>query len=350
MDSHLRVPLRVILAALTALTASFASASIPLAPPWVIDQPGAYVVTDDVQFGPGEGIVIRATDVLLDLQGHSLAGDVLKATIEIQTAASRVQVRNGTITGPMFGVLSNGTDVTIEGILFPSCDWCVLATDPELLRIDGCEVGFADVTAFRVERFGPPSRVRISDNLIHGAGQVEIEAFGVDGGTISGNTLERPPAYCGEPPIRVTGSGVVIEDNLVSGPPACDVPAIDTSGSGHLIRGNVLLGVSTLAGIRAAAGTDVRIERNSVLRMGAAPFSIAPGILVLTSGGRISSNSVADNTGDGIRVEGDENVLEDNLLIANAGCGIFFAGGAGSNRVGANSYTSNAGGDVCEGP
>lgn len=76
--------------------------------PTVIRQPGIYVLARDLVVSEGHGIIVRASDVVIDLNGHTIYGPNSRSTRSIGIYVenqSRVTIRNGTITGFLYGIL-----------------------------------------------------------------------------------------------------------------------------------------------------------------------------------------------------------------------------------------------------
>lgn len=91
------------------------SAERPLRRPTVIDQPGKYVLRRDIH-AEDTAIVIRASQVTLDLDGHSLWGPGGKKGVGILVSgAGNVAVSHGTLAGFGTGVEVQGSrNVRIE--------------------------------------------------------------------------------------------------------------------------------------------------------------------------------------------------------------------------------------------
>jgi parallel beta-helix repeat protein len=104
--------------------------------PSTIDQPGSYVLTADL-FVPGSvgvGITITASDVTLDMNGHSIMapGNLTGAGIRI-TSAQNVTVRNGMIANALMGaVVMNSSNVRLEGLSIRATGMRPAAPPPEI--------------------------------------------------------------------------------------------------------------------------------------------------------------------------------------------------------------------------
>jgi hypothetical protein len=82
--------------------------------PAIIDTPGVYCLTADLEFAPplGAAIRIEASDVLLDLNGHTLSGPGASGTQAYGILAderANVRVRNGVVRGFNSGIFLTGS-------------------------------------------------------------------------------------------------------------------------------------------------------------------------------------------------------------------------------------------------
>ena len=75
----------------------------------VLSEPGNYGLTGDLLACPGNAIVISASNVSLNLKGHSITCGSTDWIGVLVTGVSDVQVKNGTITGCSVGVFFSGT-------------------------------------------------------------------------------------------------------------------------------------------------------------------------------------------------------------------------------------------------
>ncbi len=71
----------------------------------IISAPGSYYLTNDILLAGKSGIHITATDVTLDLNGFSIRTPIaVPSGILIGNNADRCVIRNGSISGPNFGI------------------------------------------------------------------------------------------------------------------------------------------------------------------------------------------------------------------------------------------------------
>jgi parallel beta-helix repeat protein len=107
-----------------------------IASPTTIDQSGSYMLTADI-FIPGSvgvGIAITASDVTLDLNGHSITapGNLTGAGVRIVNAQN-VTVRNGNIVNALMGAVSmNSSNIRFEGLSIRSTGLPPSAPPPEI--------------------------------------------------------------------------------------------------------------------------------------------------------------------------------------------------------------------------
>ncbi|MGH9870387.1 MAG: hypothetical protein ACREAA_19815 [Candidatus Polarisedimenticolia bacterium] len=98
-----------------------AESRIPIYQPVVINTPGHYFLTQDITASVGSVIRIRANNVTLDLNGHTITHTALGGTgIFIDTIAELplrgIVVRNGYINGAPFGISSYDVSGDVSGV------------------------------------------------------------------------------------------------------------------------------------------------------------------------------------------------------------------------------------------
>jgi parallel beta-helix repeat protein len=216
---------------------------------------------------PGDGIVIGADGVTLDLGGHMIggAGDpFLAQTIgvsvgEYPSGVSGVTIENGSVQDFSFGVaLESARAVTVRNLTIPSA---------------GTAVDSARGQQNRIER-----------NLIYGA-------------SISVADL----------------AGTVVDRNVLS------AGSIEVTGGAHTVVSRNYVAES-LRGVRISESADNTVIRNTVT-------GNVTGIWATNSAyrSRIERNLAYGNTGDGIQVECCESVVVRNVALANGDDGIYVA-------------------------
>ena len=331
---------------------------IPVFAPTIISRAGHYVVTRDISATAGVVIEIRANDVTLDLNGHTLAlpaGPDPIILIDTTLATRGLTVRNGRLVGG-----SNGIDtpypghpfrVRLEDLEIANCSLTAINLfEPESVEITGCHVHDVGSAGMSVHEDSALCVGRILNNTVERAGGFGMVILGLLSGEISGNVVtDIGSATVGVPGILVYGSGLP-----------------GTQSGAVLVAHNV---VRTLPG-----GTDddgIVILENSpgdLILDNVVTNCGGDGILVRGDQTRIEGNLVSGNGGHGIRIGtagsgGSWNHLEGNQTQGNGGCGISFetsnahvyrnniVGGNGvvpglCNGGGAN---TNAGGNWCDG-
>lgn len=91
----------------------------PIFGPTVIDRPGSYVVLRNITLTrPGTAIVIVASNVTVDLNGHTLGGPGNKQGTGVRVmGASGVRVHNGTVSRFGTGIdVTNSHNVRVDGV------------------------------------------------------------------------------------------------------------------------------------------------------------------------------------------------------------------------------------------
>ena len=99
---------------------------------YIISQPGSYYLTSNlVGVGTENGIEIAANDVTLDLNGFTLqsvptnASFLLNNGITMQSTLTNVTVRNGMVTGWLYGLFSlsqTSANMVVEHVNFANCN------------------------------------------------------------------------------------------------------------------------------------------------------------------------------------------------------------------------------------
>ena len=235
--------------------------------PVVITTPGIYVLQNDIRVTRGIGIKIQASDVVIDLNGFSIIGPGTKDTKTIGIYAfkqNRIEIRNGTIQGFLYGVLLSADQ---DGVIRNRTGFTTGGHVISNLRLVN--------NAFRGVRVEGRGNI-VRDNLVMN----------------TGGTTVHPDAYAFG--IEVTGPGALIEKNIV----------YNAFGMGQRGEG-VGISVSTLGG-----GTLVRsnIVANSGLSQ-SSNYAPWPGDSISTWGIWVgdTSSSIAPNNTSGI--------LSRNLVI-----------------------------------
>jgi parallel beta-helix repeat protein len=241
---------------------------------------------------PGNGVVIGASGITVDLGGHTVDGTPESGGKGIDDSAGHdeVTVRNGTVRDFFRGVDLRGTDRSlISRLTFAS------TSAVNLEEADGNVITRNNIAGNGVTVFVGSSHNVIEGNSISGPG-TGIQLWGGLTGPaeVRGTRIERN---------RLTGNAVGLLIYL---------GAIETVASGNEVSGNSDLGV-------AVAGTSTLLERNTVSGNG-------QGIHVSGQHTRLLRNRVTGNDGDGVLAGAGNNafgtVLEGNTASGNGDDGI----------------------------
>ena len=293
-------------ARLTTLTIAAALLAAP-APALAADPGCGAVVTEDVVLGsdltgcPGDGLVVAAAGVTVDLNDHRVSGTGLGAGIRVQ--APDVTVRRGTITG-----FDRGVSVVVDAV--------------GAARLRGLEIasnGRGVVLGTGFNATGPGSlalvNARVHDNA--GAG---VAASGWRFETVVRDSAIRRNGGAG---ISFSDSfGGTVTGSWIAGNRTGVVYDFATGGrvERNLISGNDIWG---LFGFRAGGMTVTE----NVIASNGTPGELSGGAYTSEGGTRFERNVFAFNSGDGLLVEEDEEhrpswPIRNNLAIANSGWGI----------------------------
>jgi parallel beta-helix repeat protein len=338
---------------------------------------------------PGDGLVIGATNVKLDLNGHVIIGDNTgdgDVGVRNDAGYDGTVVENGRIRRFAKSIRLDGADQSrVSDVIDrarPTGTCCPPGGSVEVVHSYGSQIednvsfaagsdrralivsgsynsvvsnvahgpGGTDIAAFLIS--GPHntisdndilelggmwvlgSRNRITDNLIQGG---ELAAFYVQG---AGNLIARNTTNTLEDGLAVSGPGTVIRKNVLG-----DRPDASVNQSLHLsncrnarVEANVVQN-----GIVLYQCEDARVVNNSL------PASGIMGIRVdRSSGTLIEDNTVSETEDSGIIVDGgSQNAIQRNVVSGTAGSGIFighhFYGGGSVDTVVKGNLVSRAG-------
>lgn len=222
--------------------------------PTTIDQPGSYLLTADlfVASSVGVGIAITASDVTLDLGGHTItAPGSLSGTGVRIVNAQNVTVKNGNIVNALMGaVVMNSVNVRIEGLSIRATGMAPTAPPPEM--------GILLVQT---------RNSVVANNMIYNAALgVFVRGSRSFGNRIEGNTILGTTAgafgICYNPADNDSQApkGDLIAHNLIRGYPVAI--QISSRADYNVIAGNTLL--FTMQGILNENATNVAKDNNLV--------------------------------------------------------------------------------------
>lgn len=303
-----------------------ADGRIPIsAVPYTISAPGSYYLTRDLTIASGTAITVSASNVTLDLNGHTLtnsAGAGFNYGVSnLNGAFSRLRVTGGRIVGGAAGVYFYG-NASGE------------------LRVDHVEI--AGATGYGVSLSGTVSGLIMpvveSVQVIGTGGNIGINLGYAAGGRVSGNVVQGSSDG-----IDLAGCrGVLVQDNTVSDSANYGI-ALMIFGT-DISRDNIITGntvqKSTSNGISLNAARGNRVTFNVVSNNG---FGIS---LTNSNNNTVSDNTLVENANYGLTLNGASNTLVTRNSIQGtqgAGHGIYLINGSRFNSFDGNSSTGNVG-------
>ena len=266
----------------------------------IISQPGSYYLTRNLEVTLPNGIAVRATGVTLDLNGFEVrrTSGTGGRGIEIDGAAHRCTVKNGTVTG-----FERGVDAA------PGIERARGGSYLEVVASNCSVVGFIAGESWLVERCQALENAGDGIFAFFGATVKNCIAFRNGGaGMVAGGTVTFIGSRSGE------NGGIGIVGNSYSS--VVDCAAFANTGEG---------------GISVAFGGTIT-NSSSHVNSGWG-FS-------LTSGSTLLSSTARQNGNDGVRAEGDVKII-DSILTNNAQHGISAA--LGRTSINRCTVSSNGG-------
>ena len=280
----------------------------------------------------GDVIVIDSSEVVLDLDGKTLASEVASdVVIRVQPGRTEVTVRNGRLRGANHGVFQGpggAGRVRLENleVIGPDIDGIHLETVASA-DVVGCRVRGAGNHGIFVQGFTNFTGF-ITDNVVENVGGSGIRLPGMDTGVIRGNIVN---GY---------GGGLASASGIAFG------GLVGNTGSGNLIEHNTISnGGNDDNGITLG---NIGPHRN-VIRDNAISLVGEHGIHVRSSGNRVTGNVLDSISGDGVLVEiGNRNLIENNQVNSALGCGIRLVLPGLDHVYRDNVLLNNNGGGVCD--
>lgn len=273
-----------------------------------IDSPGIYTVTTDINnSSEANCIVISASDVVFDGQGHTIdgtsSGGSVGINVTVSPGLSNVTVREVTVTDWEYGVWYAGVsdsrieNVTVRSIDVPFPD----GEDEEAIRVTG------------------GSNVTLVDSRSQDVGGSVDEGDG----------------------IQLTGTGHKVVNNTVVGTGDHGITIVDDSGSEDIvIRDNY---VNT--GTEGSNGYGVNAnEFNTTVRNNTVVFTDETGIRSDGANATVVGNTVTDIFGSsGIEADHQNAVVEDNYVANTTKWGLLIDGSNATVRNNTVTNTSSTG-------
>ncbi len=216
---------------------------------------------------PGDGLFIGASNVTLNLNGHTITGpgpnvrpspNQIYSGVNVLFGRTGVTVTNGTIRGFTIGAT---TQVNANGNRLSS------------LRLVSNGQGI-------LTQFNPSTGAASNHNLIHD-------------NTIEGSTGANGPA------VLLQGDGHNFQTNIVRNN---QNSGVTLTGDANTVSGNDIL-ANTFLGIELQGGSASSADRNSILT-NRITANHATGVAVNGDENRVSGNTLTDNRGNGINVGG----------------------------------------------
>jgi parallel beta-helix repeat protein len=329
MSRNLRAIALGLLGLSVALPAAAAEGRIPVWAPTTLAADGKYIVTRDIMgTGAASPIVITAPNVDLDLNGFNVTEPGGGFPVILIPGPIGVgNVHNGTLT-----MGSAGIDAPFAGV----GGKLVL----ESLRIQGSG-GFGIHSAIETNV--------IRRSVIEGTGGDGILIDGplLHTGIIDGNVI----TSTGANGIVHVGGNMTISYNSIAGPALIGI--LISPGSGCLVLENTVGGAGT-EGIVIRGSKGIKLFDNVVRESGSNGIHVDPGSTDSLILNNVSTgNGFALPPGNGLLVEGDQNLVERNTLNSNNCAGLFFTGLGCGNTFGRNMARGNVGAcalGACAGP
>src|SRR5918999_506348 len=315
---------------------------------------GSITLGNDLLACAGDGLVIGASGITVDLNGHLVQGTGLGVGVR-NPGHHDVTIRNGTIRSFDHGVLlqAGSQRNTVAGISFDQTELAAV----HLSDADGNQVRDSHVSGFSGAAFhlagGSSSNFVGRNTVAAGNGEAIVVEGGSDHNRLEGNALSGSSdsgirvdfssntvvignQVAGGSDAAITTTGAprsVIQSNNVHG--VGDAAILLTGSTANVVRFNTL-GQSADAGVVLSGVSDILIKANTMSHAGDAAISLLLG----SSNVRIIDNQASHSSDAGVFLgDGVGNVVRGNVLLSNT-TGIEVSGGS-LNTIEFN--TANAG-------
>jgi parallel beta-helix repeat protein len=323
---------------------------------------------------PGTAIRMNASNIVLDLGGHTISGvngvDPNRFTgVAIAPGRSGDTVRNGTIRGFDFGVTipndSNGdvvTALTLDSNGLGIAIFSGSAVKPQGSQLVGNRI--VNTTRFSGIQAGGNGHL-IQGNQIADGANAGIFLFGNDN-VISGNSIVDSGATGIVIDAAPNDPGPFLRNQLLSNQVAGSGRTFNSSqisvrnAAGTIIRSNVANGRGTTPGIFVESDSDTTVDGNQttgnstgVLVRNSARTTVSNNAadqnnfgISVASGATdtlVSTNEAARNSSDGFNIGAPSTVVRGNTAYFNGRWGIFAVSGVtdgGGNRAAGNGVPS----------
>jgi len=276
-------------------------------------------LTHDLIDCPGDGLVVGANGITINLGGRTIDGDETGpslaggAGIRVGPGFGNVTITNGTITEFSEAVtLDSTTGNTVSRLNVAATTRGINLANASANLIEKNAVTTSFLDGIRVNGAGSDANV-VRKNLVQGYVFGITVSNGADENLVDKN--------------EVTGGNIGIA--LFSGAQETEVTRND-------VFGNAVSGIQI-----QSSSNDALVSKNMVHENG-------EGILVDVdvSGATVSRNEVVANVGDGIEIRGSNNLVERNVIVDNGGFGINLTATSSNNTVRRNHLEGNALGSI----
>lgn len=276
-------------------------------------------LTHDLIDCPGDGLVVGAHGITINLGGHTVDGDETGPTtaggagVRVGPGFGSVTITNGTITEFSEGVtLDSTTGNTVSRLNVAANTRGINLANASANLVEKNAVTTSFLDGIRVNGAGSDANI-VRQNLVQG------NVFGI---TVSDGADENLVDQN-----EVSGGNFGIA--LFSGAQEAEVTRND-------VFGNAVSGIQV-----QSSSNDALVSQNMVHENG-------EGILVDmgVSGATVSRNEVVTNAGDGIEIRGSENLVERNVIVDNGGFGIHLTETSSNNTVRRNDLEGNSLGPI----
>jgi hypothetical protein len=230
--------------------------------PYLISAPGSYYLGSNLTYtGSGDGIIVGADNVTIDLMGFALNGSGSGRYGISMYGRKNVEIRNGTTTGWTTGVreesLYSGSLHRIINVrAVGNTEGIVLEGRGHLVK--GCEATATGVNLgiYIANNYGTVSGCRVKN--------VDGDGIRVGGGLVSDNVVIFTGTHAFHRyGINCTGAGVLIKGNKVSG---CYYGVM--GGSGLNVIGNTVDAASGTTGFYLLDDYSNLLDQNTVTGAG----------------------------------------------------------------------------------
>ena len=290
-------------------------------------------ITNSLAGCAGDGLVIGASGITVDLNGNTIQGTGLGAGIQ-NNGHDDVTIRNGALLNFDHGVVLNpGTERNaVTGLTLAKNEWSAI----ELNAASGNHVAqnrLSEVGDLGVRLTNGSSDNAINGNVVGtGAGDSFVVELGSHRNWLEGNVVQTSAGQA----VRVVGSSnTMVLANEFAG--SSDVGITMTAAPGSVVQANRLGGGGD-AGVLLSGGTA------SVVRFNAFGQSSDAGVILEgMSNSLVKGNSLASAGDSAIVLRGGSSDVRviDNTASHSSDAGIFISDGA-ANTVRGNILTNNA--------